>query len=529
MRTTSYLRPVVAVCLLFSCATLWAQPQDTVTPPKKTKVYLEHANTLSYDKNIHPNIQVLIGDVVFRHDSSFMYCDSAWFYEASNSLEAFSNVRLEQGDTLFIYGDWLHYDGNTQLARLRQNVRMLNNQVTLYTDSLNYNRLENKGYYFDRGRIVDEKNTLSSRYGQYAIDTKLAVFNDSVVLVNPEYTLYSDTLHYNTDTKIAVILGPSVIKSDSGTVYSSRGWYNTATNVSLLLDRSQVVSGNRMLIGDSISRDKGNAFSEVFGNMILRDTARKVILKGQYGYYDEKTEFAFVTDSACFMEYSQGDTLYLHADTLQMLTVDSAYRIIKAYYGVRLFRTDVQGVCDSMLFNTRDSILYMYCDPVIWNENYQLYGDTILIYMNDSTVDHAHVIQFAFAIQQMDTSYFNQLKGNDMVAYFKGKALRQIDVSGNAESVFYPLDNDEMIGMNQTKSAYLTIWVRENRLERLKLWPESEGSLIPIPDLLPAQKTLKDFYWFDYLRPENKNDIYRQVKRKPGETPARSNKFHARY
>jgi hypothetical protein len=522
MKITGHLFFIIASNLLFVCA--HAQTNDSIAP-NKTKVYLEHANTLSYNKAIDPDNQVLIGDVVFRHDSSYMYCDSAYFYELSNSLEAFSNVRIEQGDTLFIYGDWLYYDGNTQLARLREHVRMENNQVTLFTDSLNFNRIENIGYYFDGGLIIDEENKLSSFFGQYSPDTKEAVFNDSVKLVNPEFILYSDTLHYNTDSKIATILGPSIIESDSGTVHSSRGWYNTESNVSLLLDYSQVVSGNRILTGDSIFYDKMSGFSEVFGNMVLRDTSQMIILEGQYGYYNEKTEFAFATDSARFMEYSRGDTLYLHADTLQMSTIDSTYRELKAYYGVRFYRIDLQGVCDSMLFNTKDSILYMYSDPVVWNEMYQLYGDTILIYMNDSAIDRAHIIQFAFAVQLLDTTYYNQLKGNDMLAYFEGNAMKQIDVSGNAESIFYPLDNGEMIGLNQTKSAYLTIWLQDNKLERLKLWPTSEGTLIPIPDLTPEQKTLRDFYWFDYLRPVDQDDIYRNVKRKTGDAPRRSNKF----
>jgi lipopolysaccharide assembly outer membrane protein LptD (OstA) len=511
------------ICNLCSLFT-YAQTNDSIAP-KKTQVYLEHANTLSFNKAIDPDNKVLIGSVVFRHDSSYMYCDSAYFYELSNSLEAFSNVRMEQGDTLFIYGDWLYYDGNTQLARLRKNVRMENRQVRLFTDSLNYNRIENMGYYFNGGRIIDKENELSSFFGQYSPDTKEAVFNDSVQLVNPQFILYSDTLHYNTDTKIATILGPSVIESDSGTVYSSKGWYNTQTNVSLLLDHSHVVSGNRILVGDSIYYDKDSGFSEVFGNMSLRDTSQMIILEGQYGYYNEKTEFAFATDSARFLEYSRGDTLYLHADTLLVSTIDSAYRELKAYHGVRFYRIDLQGVCDSMIFNSHDSVLYMYSDPVLWNDMYQIYGDTILVYMNDSTVDYAHIIQFAFAVQFLDTTYYNQLKGNDMVAYFEGNTMRQIDVSGNAESIFYPVDNGSMAGMNQTKSSYLTIWLKENKLERVKFWPGSEGDVIPIPDLLPEQKTLRDFYWFDYLRPVNSNDIYRKEKRKTGDAPKRSNKF----
>lgn len=498
---------------------------DTV-PPKKTKVYLIHSNTLSFDKAVKPDAQILNGDVCFRHDSSYMYCDSAYFFEQTNSLEAFSNVRMEQGDTLFVYGDYLFYDGNTQVAYLRENVRMENGQVTLFTDSLNYERIPNIGYYFEGGLIVDSLNQLSSFYGQYSPETKLAVFNDSVQVENPDFTLYSDTLHYDTESKVATILGPSVIVSDSGTIHTSRGWYDTVNNASLLLDQSQVESGEKILIGDSIFYNRDTGMGEVYGNMSLIDTAQHVTLQGEYGYYNEQTGYAFATDSARFLEYSQGDTLFLHADTLQMVTVDSVYREIKAYYGVRFYRTDMQGVCDSMQFNTRDSVLYMYTEPVLWNEQYQLYGDTIAIYMNDSTIEYAHVIQFAFAAQHVDSSYYNQLKGNDLKAYFEGQAVHQIDVAGNAESIFYPLEKDRAkVGMNETKSGFLTIWVKDNKLDKLKIWPSPVGSMTPIPDLKPDQKMLKDFYWFDYLRPKNRDDIYEVVKRKATESPKRSNKF----
>lgn len=265
------------VCFLCLSSYVFSQTQDTLKQ-KKTKVYLEHANTLSFDKEVMADAQVLNGDVCFRHDSSYMYCDSAYFFEKTNSLEAFSNVRMEQGDTLFVYGDYLFYDGNAQIAYLRNNVRMENRQVTLFTDSLNYERIANIGYYFDGGLIVDSLNELSSFYGQYSPATKLAIFNDSVRLENPNFTLYSDTLHYNTDTKLSTILGPSVIVSDSGVIHSSLGWYNTIDNTAMLLDRSEITSGNKILIGDSIAYDRDAGFGEVFGSMSIEDTLQNVML-----------------------------------------------------------------------------------------------------------------------------------------------------------------------------------------------------------------------------------------------------------
>lgn len=501
--------------------------QQGSSEEKQTRVFLEHSNVLSFNKELNPDAKILVGEVRFRHDSTYMFCDSAYFFEEKNSLEAFSNVRMEQGDTLFVYGNYLFYDGNTQIAYLRENVRLENNEVTLFTDSLNYDRGRNVGYYFDGGLIVDAENELSSVYGQYSPATKLAVFNETVQLDNPNFVLTSDTLHYLTDSRTATILGPSVIESDSGVVHTTRGWYDTANEQALLLDRSELLSGEKWMTGDSIYYNKGEGYVEAFGGTIMKDSTQQVILEGNYVYYNEITEYSFATDSARFLEYGQGDTLYMRADTFKMMTDSSSYRDIRAYYGVRFFRSDLQGVCDSLRFNTRDTVLYMYREPILWNEEYQLYGDTILVYMNDSTIDYAHVKQFAFSVQFVDTSYYNQLKGNDLKAWFDEGQISRIDVSGSAESIFYPFEEDglTMIGLNETKSGYLSIIIKGNQLERLTLWPTPTGSMTPIPDLKPDQKQLKDFYWYDYLRPKNKDEIWGVVKKKVEDAPKRSNKF----
>ena len=520
-----------AIALFLFTFSLYAQ-QSTEASPQTTKVYLEHADVQSKDQEIDEDRQVLTGNVVFRHDSTLMYCDSAYYFESNSSLEAFGVVRMEQGDTLFVSGEYLFYDGNTRLAQIRHNVRMESIQsdssiVTLFTDSLNFDRVDDIGYYFEGGMIVDEENELTSLYGQYSPTTKIAIFNDSVQLDNPKFILTSDTLHYHTETKIATIVSPAVIESDSVTIYTSNGWYHTDENSSLLLDRSQVYSGDRVLIGDTIAYNRNTGLGEAFGNIFLQDTLDKVILTGQYGYYDEKTEFALATDSARCIEYSQGDTLYIHADTFKMITVDSTARELKAYYNVRFYREDIQGVCDSMLYNAKDSVLCMYTDPVLWNEQYQLFGDTILIVMNDSTVEYVHVIQRSFAIEKLDSTYYNQVKGNDLKAYFEGQEMRMIDINGNVETIYYPLEDEATkVGMNEMKSSYLTIWLKDNKMDRLKFWPSPQGMLTPLPDLRPDQKLLQGFYWYDYLRPLDKDDIFRNVKIKTEDTPQRSNRFN---
>lgn len=472
--------------------------------------------------------EILTGNVVFFHEGAFMYCDSAYLYQQTNSFEAFSNVMMEQGDTIFVYGDYLHYDGNTRLARLRDNIRMEDQTMTLFTDSLDYDRVDNLGYYFDGGMVVDDENELTSFWGQYAPDTKEALFSDSVKLVNEDYIIYADTLKYNTESKIADILGPSRIVSDSGYIYTSSGWYNTITEDSRLLNRSEVYSndGTKVLIGDTIYYNRGTGEGEVFGDMYLEDNERNAILRGNYGFYNEKTEYGLATDSAYAIDYSQQDSLYLHGDTLVMMT-DSTFRDIKAYYKVRFYRSDIQGISDSVHYSSRDSMIYMRGDPVLWNEGNQILGNEIDIYLNDSTIEKAHIRDYALGIQdRQEDGQYNQLSGRDMTAFFREGELYHLLVEGDAESLYYLVEEDStIIGLNRTESPYLSMDFKDDKLEKLKIWPTGTGVTKPLSILSPDESRLGGFVWLDYLRPLGPHDIFRGNQRRSSEIIEQPRRF----
>ena len=509
---------LIASVLFALFSTLKAEPNPlsgTKQPPVQEQairvVELRQADLWSKREGL--DAEVLTGNVIFFHEGAFMYCDSAYLYQQTNSFEAFSNVTMEQGDTIFVYGDYLFYDGNTRLARLRDNIRMEDQTATLFTDSLDYDRLANLGYFFDGGMLVDDENELTSYWGQYAPDTKEALFSDSVKLINEDYTIFADTLKYNTETKIADILGPSRIVSDSGYIYTDRGWYNTLTEESRLFDRSQVYSndGMKVLIGDTIFYNRLLGDGEVFGNMFLEDKERKTILRGNYGFYNEQTEYGLATDSAFVVDYSQLDSLFLHGDTLIMST-DSIYRNVKAFHDVRFWRSDIQGVCDSLHYSSRDSMIYMLGNPVVWNESNQILGYQINVYLNDSTVEKTHIIDYALAIQDRgEEDQYNQLSGREMTAFFNNGEIYNVLVEGDAMSLYYLVEDDgTVIGLNKTESPYLSMDIKEEKLQKLKLWPTTTAVTTPLPQLLPEQKQLERFVWLDYLRPLNSLDIFRR-------------------
>jgi len=490
-----------------------SQPENA-QQNKKTKVYLLHSDILRFNKISNPDAQILEGNVSFRHDSVYMYCDSAYFYEAKNSFEAFGNVKMNQGDTLFLYGDWLYYDGNTQIAEVRENVRMENRQTVLLTDSLNYDRLFNLGYFFDGGTLMDEENVLTSEWGEYSPATKLAIFNYNVKLVNPKFTLTSDTLRYHTDTKVANIVGPSNIDSGENHIYSELGFYNTASQQAELLERSVLVNGSRQLVGDSLFYDRAAGYGEAFWNVQMNDVQNKNMMTGEYCYYNELTGYAFATDRAVAIDYSQGDSLFMHADTLKLVSyhfnTDSMYRKTFAYHKVRMYSRDVQAVCDSLVFNSLDSCMTMYDNPILWNEQQQLFGEEIKVYMNDSTIDWAHIINQAMSIEQIDSVNYNQVSGKEMKAYFQDGDIRQADVIGNVRIVYYSVDDKDstLIGVNNAETSLLNIYLKDRKIEKIKASAKTSGVMYPM-SLIPEDKRyLPSFSWFDYIRPLNKEDIF---------------------
>lgn len=511
------------LCLFGFCLVAQVQPKRTSPQPTKSKVYLMHADVLKKSKdNPDPNAQILVGDVVFRHDSIYMYCDSACFYEKTNSLEAFDNVRMEQGDTLFLYGDYLFYDGNTQLAQVRNNVRMENRTTTLTTDSLNYDRIANLGYFFDGGTLSDEENVLTSDWGEYSPATKMSVFNYEVQLVNPKFTLTSDTLRYNTATKVASIVGPSNIHSDENHIYSELGFYNTQLGQAELLNRSVLSNNGKELTGDSLFYDRNRGFGEAFNNVVFVDTINRNMLAGDYCYYNQLTGYAFATDEAMAVDFSQGDSLFIHADTLQLFTyhmdTDSVYREARAYHKVRVYRTDVQAVCDSLVFSSKDSCLTMYRDPILWNGQQQLLGEQIMVYMNDSTIDWAHIHNQALSIERIDSVNYNQVAGKDMKAYFKGGEMERVDIIGSVRLVYYPMEKDStLIGMNVSESSELNVYLENRKLKKMVMKPKSNGTLYPMDQLPPGKMKLDNFGWFDYIRPLNKQDIFNWRGKKAGQ------------
>ena len=509
------LSTIYMFVLLFPAFAQDAVTADSSSTRSKSYIHMLHTDVTRFDEAVNPDAWILVGDVRFRRDSMYMFCDSAHYFQKKNAFQAFGNVRMEQGDTLFLFGDYLDYDGDTNIARVRHNVRLIDKNTVLTTDSLDFDRNENLGYFIEHGTLFDGESNLTSCYGEYNVDTKDAFFQYDVCLEHPDFKMLSDTLFYNTGSKMATILGPTNMYSNDSEVYSERGRYNTVKRLAYLLDRSILYNDNKDVTADSIFYDMNKGYSEVFGNIVYNDTVNRNMLTGEYAYLNEMVDSAYVTGRAVVTDYSQRDSLFMHADTIWAvsynLDTDSLYRQIKAYNKVRAWGEEMQAVCDSLIFDSRDSCMTMYKDPILWNKGVQLLGEEIKVYMDTASIDWVHVInQTLYAEPVRSENDYNQIKGQEMKFYFDEGRLSEMQVIGSVEIIFYPIDDSDstLVGMNTTIAGRAIAYLDRGKVEKMIIPKDAKGVFYPMSQRPYETRYLDNFAWFDYVRPQNKDDIF---------------------
>ena len=508
---------ILILCLFGFCLVqaMQAPRKKHKKRPKGERVYLLHADELRYDMfGRNPDAQIVKGKVSFMHQGGHLTCDSAYFYQGTNSVKAFGHVHYRQGDTLSLTCERAEYDGMMQMMHARRNVVLHHRRQTLKTDSLDFDRLYNMANFFDGGTLIDGKDRLVSDWGEYHTETREAKFVFNVKLRSGRDVVTTDTLYYDVPTSTAHMVGPSKIVSGSSVVHTADGYYDTKTDKAKLFGRSTLVDKDKSITGDSLYYVK-NGESTGYGNVVYVDKKNKNTLTCNYLRYNEKTGMGFATKRPVAIDYSQKDTLWMHSDTMRIYTfninTDSVYRKVHAYPHVRAFRNDMQAICDSLVFNSKDSCMTMYKDPVIWNANRQMLGEEIRAYMADSTIRFAHVIGQALSIEQMpDSVHYNQITSSEMKSYFEKGEMKMTEAIGNVQTVYY-MTNDKdssLVGLNYLETDTMRMYLGAAR-KLDKIWTNKfTSTMYPITQVPPAKYKLPNFAWFEDLRPTDKNDIF---------------------
>jgi len=502
--TPGLIKPISLLFFLISFGIVIAQS------PKKVEF---DADYIEMNERISKDAKRLIGNVVFRHDGSTMYCDSAYYYSELNSLDAYSNVFVNQGDTLFMYSNKLYYNGNTKFSKAYGNVRLIDDSTTLYTEKLDFDMHSNIGFYENNGKIINNADTLYSIKGYYYNRKDLFHFMDSVVVVNKDYIGYSDTMDYMPGLNTIIFKGPTEVfgrSEDKEYMYCESGWYNTEIDEARISKNALFKGKQKGMIADSIYYDKKRTFTEGFGNLSLTDTANKITIKGNYGWYYEKPEKSMVTDSALLIYKSDSSWFYLHADTLRTHTNDSdSTKKFIAYHSVKFYRNDLQGQCDSLSYAESDSIIRMYETPIIWSETHQITATYIEIFTGKERIDSALLYKTPFIVTEQDSVTFNQMRGKFMTCYFTNNDLSSVLIVGNGETVYFPMNDDSTItSVNKAIGERIKLLLNDREIKKIYFFSEPNATYYPLEQAPSEELVLKGFQWLDALRPKTMMDIF---------------------
>ena len=477
---------------------------------------IEYTSGMGSRDPMRPEVWILYQDVVATHEGMQLDADSAHYDTERNSFTAFRNVVITLSDTTTIYGDRLYYDGNTRIIDIwADTVVLIDGGNMLKANHLTYERNTSTAYYNEWGHGTSEDRTLDSRQGQYNSLAKVFYIYNDVRLADSTMNLHTDTLVYTTEDKVAHFRSATHIYSDSSTIYSELGEYNTDTRFASSYSASHVENQGHMIDSDTLYYDEIEEYGRAYSNVKIKDTDNDITCSGRYGETHRKRRFSFVTDSAQVLFVDNGDSLYLHGDTVY-LTTDTTNHLstVRANYKVKVFRRDAQAMCDSAFYNAQDSVLVLYRDPVVWYEHYQCTADTIELHHDTSGVKIVYLRTDCFAVEQVDREKFNQLKGRQGVVYFRDGNPLYADILSNAQMIYYITDEGvdstlQLVGANVGIGTDMRIYFDSTHAaSRVVTYDKPDMQTYPVLELPVELQRLPDFKWLTARRPRSPEDVF---------------------
>ena len=471
-----------------------------------------------YDKNEaeYPGATILTRNskkqIYIEHDGIEMWCDKAYHYAKEDSIAAFGKVLIKQGDTIRLTSKIANYSGKTQLAFTAGDVLLTEPKSTLRTDTLYFDKLNQKAYYKTGGVVNHEDNVINSSIGKYFMDSQKYQFIGDVDIKNPEYTLTSSQLDFYSNSGIAYMYGKSVIKHEGTTIHCERGYYDTNADLGYFVKNSKIYYNNRILEGDSMYFNQKKHFASATNNIKVTDTTNHSIITGHYAEVFKEKDSVFITKRALAKSLQQNDSIYIHADTL-MITGKPENRIIRGYKNAKLYKLDMNGKCDSIYINQKTGITKLISKPVLWSGENQMTGDTIQLINNLETnkLDSLKVFYNTFLIQKDSISGYNQVKGKELIGLFNDdNKLYNIDINKNAEYIFYARkENGELIGIDKRLSSSINLKLTDNEIEEITSFGNPEGALTPESMYPDNARKLRGFNWRGDERILSVDDLFK--------------------
>lgn len=456
--------------------------------------------------------RIIVGDVKWAHKGAFLYCDSLVEYTEKQILKAYFNVKVED-DGATMYGDSLYYNSQTKLGWLIGHVRLNQDDQTLVTDRIDFDREIKLAEYHTGGVLTDisDSSRLTSVDGYYFYQNKEFAFAKDVEYTSPDLALTTDSLVYKENSDLIYFYGPTEITQDSAIINCKKGWYNSTTEDALFRIDAEVFSpqDSTTIWADKIKYNGTKEIAEAFNNVFLENLKDNMAISSEYLYSNNTDSLSIATGDMILMQFDNEDTLFTHGDSLYMFPDTLQTRSIRISHGVKIFKSDFQGVCDSLVYHEYDSSLTMFTNPLLWTEGNQIKGDTIIFYMIENKMDSMNVRKNALVISEADSIFYNQISGRNMTCFFNdSNQLDSIYVMGNSETIYFAQDEDSLfVGMNREKCANYVIHFLDNEVNTIFSMDQPEGDFYPMDKITPELMYFRRFKWYGDIRPMSKDDL----------------------
>jgi len=450
--------------------------------------------------------------VYIIHEGIEMWCNLAFHYKEENIVKALGDVKIKQGDSVSMRSRYAEYNGDTKFAIAAGNVWLKKDTTVVTTDTMYFDRTKQQSYYRTGGVVTSPNSKITSRIGRYYLEDDKISFISNVEVTNSEYTINSEQLDFYSKTEHAYLYGPTTITGETSKVYCERGFYDTKNDYGYFVKNSRIDYDNRQVFGDSLYFDRTTNFASATNNIKVKDTLNKSLIKGHYAEVYRAKDSVFITQRAVAITEQEGDSIYIHGDKL-IVTGKPENRIVRGYYNVRMFKSDMSGKCDSIHINQKTGLTQMIRKPILWNDENQITGDSIHLINNVVTekLDSLKVFDNAFIIQKDSIDGYNQVKGQKLYGFFnKENQLDSVNILNNAESIVYMREeNGELQGIDKSKSASITILFVDKTIDEVIKYKNPGGNIWPESQFIQQQQTFENFEWRGDERLLNKEDIFK--------------------
>ena len=524
------LRAYVILLIIFSLSV-------TAQNPKTPKIVeIRQAGGSTQDQEKFPGANILFKTpnkrVKLFHEGALIESDKAYFYSRDNYFKAMGDVIFTQGDSLLMTCNTIEYDGKTKTAIAIGNVDLKKSDMTLKTEKLNLDRVNNKAFYNTKGIVVDSASTLTSQRGTYFMSENKYRFTSDVTILNPKYIVDSEQLDYFTELNQAYLYGKSKIKGETYTILCERGFYDMQREKGVFKENATLYYDDKIIKGDSLYFESERDYASASKNVSIIDSINNSIITGHYGEIFKAKDSAIITRRAMAINIVDQDSLFIHADTL-VATGPQDKRILRGYYDVRILKSDIRGRSDSLyldqsigltkllsrpLTNQQEQIFTEAdrngANPVLWFGESQMSGDKIFLLSDLVTrkLDSLKITGNIFIIEKdtLSVDGYQQIKGGILNGAFKEGRLDNIVITKNTEMVYY-LYNDEdlqLIGIDKTTCSALQMNFTDGQIEDITFLVSPNGDVYPEEELPLNDRTLKGFIWRITERPETIEDLF---------------------